>query len=97
MVQGNMCLNVMERGAPKSIPIKQGELFLLPARIPHSPQRLADTIGLVIERERQKGEWDGLRWYVSGNPAQVSNLFCGQRDEEKQELVERKVEGEEEG
>jgi len=37
------------------------QMFLLPARIPHSPQRYADTVGLVIERQRQKTEMDGLR------------------------------------
>lgn len=37
------------------------QMFLLPARIPHSPQRYADTVGLVIERERLKTEIDGLR------------------------------------
>lgn len=37
------------------------QIFLLPARIPHSPQRYADTVGLVIERKRQKTEMDGLR------------------------------------
>lgn len=39
------------------------QIFLLPARVPHSPQRLANTIGLVIERERVEGkEYDGLRY-----------------------------------
>jgi 3-hydroxyanthranilate 3,4-dioxygenase len=37
------------------------QLFLLPGRIAHSPQRKADTIGLVIERERSDDEKDGLR------------------------------------
>lgn len=37
------------------------QMFLLPARIPHSPQRYANTVGLVIERERLKTEIDGLR------------------------------------
>jgi len=36
-------------------------MFLLPARIPHSPQRIADTVGLVIERLRAPSEIDGLR------------------------------------
>ncbi|ROT81493.1 hypothetical protein C7M84_025336 [Penaeus vannamei] len=41
-------------------------VFLLPGKIPHSPQRFAETIGLVIERERMKTELDGLRYYVEG-------------------------------
>nr|XP_009667208.1 PREDICTED: 3-hydroxyanthranilate 3,4-dioxygenase isoform X8 [Struthio camelus australis] len=61
-------LNVMFVGGPnerKDYHIEEGEeMFLLPARIPHSPQRYADTVGLVIERERLKTEIDGLRYYV---------------------------------
>lgn len=65
MVRGDMVLRVMEHGAPKDIEIREGEIFLLPGRIPHSPQRQANTVGLVIERERLPEETDGLRYYQS--------------------------------
>jgi len=38
-------------------------MFLLPARIPHSPQRQANTVGLVVERRRLPSEIDGLRYH----------------------------------
>ncbi|XP_077781666.1 3-hydroxyanthranilate 3,4-dioxygenase isoform X2 [Podarcis muralis] len=61
-------LNVMFVGGPnqrKDYHIEEGEeMFLLPARIPHSPQRFANTVGLVIERKRLKTETDGLRYYI---------------------------------
>jgi 3-hydroxyanthranilate 3,4-dioxygenase len=38
-------------------------MFLLPARIPHSPQRPANTIGLVIERYRKPHEKDAFMWF----------------------------------
>uniref|UniRef100_A0A803XTP3 3-hydroxyanthranilate 3,4-dioxygenase n=1 Tax=Meleagris gallopavo TaxID=9103 RepID=A0A803XTP3_MELGA len=63
-VKGDMCLKIIENNKHKDIVIREGEMFLLPARIPHSPQRYADTVGLVIERQRQKTEMDGLRYYV---------------------------------
>uniref|UniRef100_A0A8D2M5Y7 3-hydroxyanthranilate 3,4-dioxygenase n=1 Tax=Zonotrichia albicollis TaxID=44394 RepID=A0A8D2M5Y7_ZONAL len=63
-VQGDMCLKIIENGKHKDIVIREGEMFLLPARIPHSPQRYKNTVGLVIERERLKTEMDGLRYYV---------------------------------
>lgn len=44
------------------VPIAEGEVFLLPPKVPHSPQRPAGTIGLVIERQRREGELDGFRW-----------------------------------
>jgi len=42
------------------------QVYLHPSRIPHSPQRFENTIGLVIERERLPEESDGLRYYVEG-------------------------------
>uniref|UniRef100_A0A3B4A6E1 3-hydroxyanthranilate 3,4-dioxygenase n=1 Tax=Periophthalmus magnuspinnatus TaxID=409849 RepID=A0A3B4A6E1_9GOBI len=63
-VKGDMCLKVVENGRHKDVHIKEGEMFLLPARIPHSPQRQADTVGLVVERRRLPSETDCLRYYV---------------------------------
>ena len=59
-----MVVKVLVKNQFVDVPIKEGELFLLPGRIPHSPQRFSHTIGLVIEREREEGETDCLRWYV---------------------------------
>ncbi|KAL5009188.1 hypothetical protein ScPMuIL_014769 [Solemya velum] len=64
MVKGDMCLKVVEHGKHRDVIIKEGEIFLLPAKIAHSPQRQADTIGFVIERERDESELDGLRYFV---------------------------------
>ncbi|XP_002119902.2 3-hydroxyanthranilate 3,4-dioxygenase-like [Ciona intestinalis] len=64
MIKGDMCLKIVENGKHKDVVIKEGEVFLLPARIPHSPQRFEDTVGLVIERERHEYETDVLRYFV---------------------------------
>lgn len=66
MLKGDMCLKVVEQGKHKDIPIKEGEIFLLRGSMPHSPQRDADTVGLVLERERDLSEKDGLRYYIDG-------------------------------
>jgi len=58
-----MVLNVVERGHFRSIIIPEGHILLLPPRIPHSPQRFADTIGVVLERRRPESELDGLIWF----------------------------------
>ncbi|XP_064411692.1 3-hydroxyanthranilate 3,4-dioxygenase isoform X2 [Latimeria chalumnae] len=63
-VKGDMCLKIVENGKHRDVPIREGEMFLLPARIPHSPQRQENTVGLVIERQRLKTETDGLRYYI---------------------------------
>ena len=41
----------------------EGEILLLPPRVPHSPQRFKNSIGLVIERKRLPHELDGFQWY----------------------------------
>jgi len=65
-IEGDIVVRVMEEGGPRDIPVKEGEIFLLPARVPHSPQRPAGTVGMVIERVRKNGELDHLRWYCEG-------------------------------
>uniref|UniRef100_A0A3P9A7P8 3-hydroxyanthranilate 3,4-dioxygenase n=1 Tax=Esox lucius TaxID=8010 RepID=A0A3P9A7P8_ESOLU len=65
-VKGDMCLKVVENGKHKDVHIREGEMFLLPARVPHSPQRQANTVGLVVERRRLRSETDCLRYYVEG-------------------------------
>ena len=36
-VEGDIVLKVIEDGKPRDIPLKQGDIFLLPAKVPHSP------------------------------------------------------------
>ncbi|BAV97847.1 3-hydroxyanthranilate 3,4-dioxygenase [Lysobacter enzymogenes] len=62
-LEGEMVLRIQEDGAVRDIPIRAGEIFLLPARVPHSPQRMPDSVGLVIERKRLEHENDGLMWF----------------------------------
>jgi 3-hydroxyanthranilate 3,4-dioxygenase len=62
-LEGEMVLKVQDDGAARDIPIRAGQMFYLPPRVPHSPQRMPDSIGLVIERRRLAGEKDGLLWF----------------------------------
>ena len=62
-LEGNMILRIREKGKPKDISINEGEILLLPPNIPHSPQRFENTVGLVIERKRDKKELDSFQWY----------------------------------
>ena len=54
--------------------------FLLPPRVPHSPQRMANSIGLVIERRRQPHELDGLMWYCERCNEKLYEEFFPLRD-----------------
>lgn len=62
-VEGEMVLRLMEDGRPRDVPIRAGEMYYLAPGVPHSPQRMAGSVGLVIERKRQPGELDSLEWY----------------------------------
>jgi 3-hydroxyanthranilate 3,4-dioxygenase len=62
-LEGTITLQIIEENTQKSIEIQEGEMFLLPAKIPHLPQRPANTVGLVIERYRKIGEKDGCLWF----------------------------------
>lgn len=63
-IEGDVTVRIQENGQAKDIQIKEGEMFLLPAGIPHSPIRGENTVGLVIERVRKGTDlMDGLFWF----------------------------------
>ena len=75
-LEGKMILRIMKDGNPEDIVINEGEIFLLPSRVPHSPQRFENTVGLVVERKRTKDELDGFQWYCdSCNTLLYENFF----------------------
>ena len=69
-VEGDITLRCIEDGKPVDVPIREGEIFLLPPGVPHSPQRPAGTVGLVVERRRLAHEQDGFVWFCQ---------TCGQK------------------
>ena len=62
-LEGDLTVHIQEDGKAVEVPVREGEMFLLPPRVPHNPVRGANTIGLVIERKRREGELDGLLWF----------------------------------
>lgn len=62
-VEGDMVLKTVQDGHVADVPIREGEVFLLPPEVPHSPQRPAGSVGIVVERRRNSGELDGFSWY----------------------------------
>jgi 3-hydroxyanthranilate 3,4-dioxygenase len=62
-LEGTLVLRVVQDGRPTDIPIHAGEVFLLPPEVPHSPQRPAGSVGIVVERRRNAAELDGFSWY----------------------------------
>jgi 3-hydroxyanthranilate 3,4-dioxygenase len=89
-LEGEMVLRIQDDadgegngGVVRDIPIRAGEIFLLPPRVPHSPQRLPDSIGLVIERRRLPHENDGLLWFCEQCNRKVYGEYFHLHDIEK--------------
>lgn len=83
-LQGDILLKTIQAGRAVDVPIRAGEILLLPPRVPHSPQRGADTVGLVIERERRAGELDGFQWYCESCGNLLFEEFIALKDIEKE-------------
>jgi 3-hydroxyanthranilate 3,4-dioxygenase len=64
-LQGDIEVDIQKDGRRETIEIKEGEIFLLPAKTPHSPKRPENTVGLVIELVRENSSKDGLQWYCN--------------------------------
>ncbi len=62
-LEGDIIVQIQEEGKAVEVPIKEGDIFLLPAKVPHNPRRFENTIGLVMERKRRPDEKDGLLWF----------------------------------
>jgi 3-hydroxyanthranilate 3,4-dioxygenase len=79
-LEGDIKVQIQENGQAVEVPILEGEMFLLPARVPHNPIRGADTIGLVIERKRRDGEKDGLLWFCENCNNKLYEEYFGLTD-----------------
>jgi 3-hydroxyanthranilate 3,4-dioxygenase len=62
-LEGDITVTIQEDGKARDMHIKEGDMFLLPPNVPHSPKRPANTIGLVIERYRTEKEFDSCMWF----------------------------------
>jgi 3-hydroxyanthranilate 3,4-dioxygenase len=82
-LEGEMVLKVQENGQARDIPIRAGEIFYLPPLTPHSPQRMAGGIGLVVERKRLPHEQDGLMWFCERCNHELYSEFFVLQDIEK--------------
>ncbi|GAA1223288.1 3-hydroxyanthranilate 3,4-dioxygenase [Pseudonocardia alaniniphila] len=65
-IKGDMHIDVITDEGPRTVHVREGETWLLPGSVPHSPQRpQAGSIGLVIERVREEGTLEKFQWYCA--------------------------------
>lgn len=63
-LKGDMVLKVVDNGEPYDVPIREGEIFMLPPHVRHSPQRPQEgSVGLVVEPKRAADMKDAFEWY----------------------------------
>jgi 3-hydroxyanthranilate 3,4-dioxygenase len=63
-MRGDAYLNLLVDGHRERVDLKEGDIFLLPPHVRHSPQRPeTGSVCLVIERQRAHGVVDGFEWY----------------------------------
>ena len=97
-LEGTLTLKTVERGAFRDVKVSGGDCFLLPSRVPHSPQREAASLGLVFERSHVEGEMDGMLWFDEkrdlsgrcdlGEIAYEAYFFCSDLGKDLKPVIE---------
>jgi len=83
-LEGDINVRIQEDGKAVDVPIKAGEMFLLPAKVPHSPGRSEGSVGLVIERVRKGTDMkDGLMWFCDNCNNKLHETYFPLTDIEK--------------
>jgi 3-hydroxyanthranilate 3,4-dioxygenase len=83
-LEGSIIVVIQEDGQRKELQLSAGDMYLHPAKVPHSPIRTKDSIGLVIERKRVgKGFTDGLLWFCDSCNEKLHEVYFELNDIEK--------------
>jgi 3-hydroxyanthranilate 3,4-dioxygenase len=76
-IKGDAFLLILDRGKFARINLREGDVFLLPAHVRHSPQRPGEnTLCIVVERARPVGTLDAFEWYCASCASLVHRLEC---------------------
>jgi len=86
-IEGDIVVKTQQNKKVVEVKIKEGEMFLLPPKIPHSPIRPKGSIGLVIERKREAHHRDGLMWFSDKENALLYEEYFPLKNIEKDFLT----------
>jgi 3-hydroxyanthranilate 3,4-dioxygenase len=74
-IKGHAHLLLWDRGRYERVTLNEGDVFLLPAHVQHSPQRpVLGSLCTVIERQRAMGVIDAFCWHCARCGQQVQRL-----------------------
>jgi len=82
-LEGDITVKIQEDGKAVEIKIREGDMYLHPAKVPHSPIRPEGSVGLVIECIRKEGQKDGLIWYCDNCNHKLHETYFPLTDIEK--------------
>ena len=83
-LEGEITVYVQDNGEKKAMKLSAGDMFLLPAKVPHSPNRSENSIGLVVVRKRVGREIpDGLLWFCDNCNHKLYEVYFELKDIEK--------------
>lgn len=83
-LEGEIEVVIQEDGERKVMPLTAGDMYLHPAKVPHSPVRKEGSIGLVIERKREGLSYtDGLLWFCDNCNHKLHEVYFELHDIEK--------------
>jgi 3-hydroxyanthranilate 3,4-dioxygenase len=84
MLRGGMTLEYIDEGGRRcEVPIREGEMMLVPAHTLHSPHRPADTWGLVVEIKRGAGDRESLLWFCERCDTELHRVTMSAMDIER--------------
>ncbi len=83
-LEGVAKVTIQDNGEKKVMELGPGDMFLLPAKVPHSPGRSENSVGLVVERVRKGTQYkDGLLWYCDNCNHKLHEVYFELLDVEK--------------
>jgi len=83
-LEGHIRVHIQEDGKKRTMELGPGDMYLNPAKVPHSPVRKQDSIGLVIELKRANTEAkDGLLWFCDNCNHKLYEVYFPLEDIEK--------------
>ena len=80
-IHGDIELHIKPEGERRQVVrIREGEIFLCPGGLAHSPRRCEGSWGLVMERKRKPDEEEGFLWFCEKCDEQVLSRTMTQGD-----------------
>ena len=87
-LEGEITVYVQENGKKKEMKLSAGDMYLHPAKVPHSPNRSENSIGLVIEKKRNHlNIKDGLLWFCDNCNHKLHEVYFELNNIEKDFLT----------